>query len=43
MLDGLFDLLDQGISSWGGWQYLIFLAFLGLGIFCLVKFCDIFF
>lgn len=42
MLDGLFDLLDQGISSWGGWQYLIFLAFLGLGIFCLVKFCDIF-
>ena len=42
MLDGLFDLLDEGISSWGGWQYLIFLVFLVIGIFFLVKFCDIF-
>lgn len=42
MLDWLFDLLDQGISSWGGWQYLVFLVFLVVGIFFLVKFCDIF-
>ena len=42
MLDGLFDLLDQGISTWGGWQYIVFIFFLVLGIYFLVKFCDIF-
>lgn len=42
MLDALWDLLDQAISNIGWVQYLIYIAFLVVGIFFLVKFCDIF-
>lgn len=43
MLDKLFDLLDEAMSSWIAFpKYLIFILFLGLGVLFLVKFCDIF-
>ncbi len=42
MLDFLWNLLDNAIKNIGWCQYLIYIAFLGIGIFFLVKFCDIF-
>ena len=38
------DLVDSWISSWtiGNWSILFFLIFLVIGVFFLVKCCDIF-
>lgn len=38
------DLVDSWISTWtiGNWSILIFIVFLAIGVFFLVKFCDIF-
>ena len=38
------DLVDSWISTWtiGNWSILIFIVFLAVGVFFLVKFCDIF-
>lgn len=42
MLDFFWNLLDNAIEGIGWCQYLIYIAFLIVGIFFLVKFCDIF-
>ncbi len=42
MLDFFWNLLDNAIKGFGWCQYLIYIAFLLVGIFFLVKFCDIF-
>ena len=42
MLDFFWNLLDNAIEGIGWCQYLIYIAFLLVGIFFLVKFCDIF-
>lgn len=43
MLDKLFDMLDKQMINWNiGFKYIIFILFLAIGVFLLVKFCDIF-
>lgn len=42
MLDGLWERINDLISSWGVAQYLVWLVFLVVGVFFLVKFCDMF-
>lgn len=43
MLDKLFDLIDGAMKNWNMFpKYLVFILFLAVGVFFLVKFCDIF-